>query len=52
VDKDGGFDYLIAFTVTSFALLAISLFSKQITERTLLVVGVSLLLATCIQSAT
>jgi len=41
----------LLLTAISFALLVISLFSKQITERMALVVGVSLLLATCIQSA-
>ncbi len=39
----------LLLTATSFGLLVISLFSKQITERMALVVGVSLLLATCIQ---
>jgi len=39
----------LLLTVTSFVLLVISLFSKQITERMALVVGVSLLLATLLQ---
>jgi hypothetical protein len=68
VDKDGGFDYLIAFNGNIFRiacdlsffqanhgayaigiLLAISLFSKQMSERTALVVEVSLLLAISLQ---
>jgi hypothetical protein len=49
VDKDGGLIISLLLTVTSFALLAISLFSKQMSERTALVVEVSLLLAISLQ---